>query len=1187
MLVFFWRQALQDGYSLQVMAGHEYFAKIKQSPENKRCSGQMSASIAKFCEFYNLQLKQSGQFEIDEAWQIPAFVHRSSGEKQDLAPKDKPKQLPKTQRIKAEAQNTVRIKAEAQNTVRIKAEAQNTVSTQRCLKQNLAPKDRSKQLPKNQRIKAEAQNTVSTQRCLPRSSVSLMPEIESSTQSAGGERNKSNGQAMEGDTVTATTNGAEQDLGDAGPGRAKVDEREDQNILQLQSDAGTASNKAVESNIVMQGITTPATLKAPCQIEVVDLVDAAESCLRSENTVSSNPQKGKIQDADAPVSASVSCGHQASQNLTNTSLKEKVEASENLCQFTEAGDASSQCTDTSPCVVQEEMKACSSKIGLHQLFVKSCLVPQGVIDIDFEENRSYDAPHVAQSGALNVNAEVDLVMGQDEDLQPTAATAFLSSADHRIEALFGRARARNSIIDVDEDGAACSNLQTPRGPTEFCTPQKRIAAQLDDPCNSLSSHKGEHRPKKSCMLTKPDKIGTDSTDLECPKALPGESDSNYLDRLTKVKESSVASRRWKEAACLLKEIKQLQKKLGVDTQQQATLQSKTKGAEQSSPQEDETKQKSDTSKVSKEPLASADNGGDVEGDDLRDPVDFARGILREKFPIRNLTMDVHEDESEVVPANAHLEPRSRKNARGKRAADAANNGETDEVERRQDSRAELARIPDASYNDIARFPAVAATFREHLEEAAFEEVEVGPLVRALHELFAQDEKALNHMAQKSYANVVSENELHARAIEYFAEFWEKRGTGPFVEPAPRAERGCETRLRREHGIPEGWQIRVVQRAHKEDLAIFTSREGKYLCSPVSELQAMPAIIDPNGEFAIERARRAAMTELDKLEEAARQEKSRARIAAATDRARKEERLQQKTEEWKAELAQGLRDMTSQRDDGINRIGTVSSLLCRQHLACGKCGRVSASDAAWLEEGSSMDSEEAAAIAKRSGWASYDDVPDATEQEIAQYPQILATFHLMGFPYLTGLRKLMELYRKRPTEMATLEFQRLVRHDPENAQCNGFLNSAILYFIKFRDAGGFNNLADMSAFSPDDIEKKFTPDFTKTAGLEQTGFDDLQIEIPLELLMADATENWTNELVEMLDQDCMIQEDVDASGYHSKPLSIALLPDATSEEWQMWPRILAKYEVTMKELSQQVLPIKKKGKPVTCFLPSKI
>lgn len=38
---------------------------------------------------------------------------------------------------------------------------------------------------------------------------------------------------------------------------------------------------------------------------------------------------------------------------------------------------------------------------------------------------------------------------------------------------------------------------------------------------------------------------------------------------------------------------------------------------------------------------------------------------------------------------------------------------------------------------------------------------------------------------------------------------------------------------------------------------------------------------------------------------------------------------------------------------------------------------------------------------------YNDVPDATEEDIEQYPRVLATFFQQGFPYMNGLRKLME------------------------------------------------------------------------------------------------------------------------------------------------------------------------------------
>eukprot|EP00434_Breviolum_minutum_P021008 symbB.v1.2.018535.t1/scaffold1481.1/size116218/14 len=66
--------------------------------------------------------------------------------------------------------------------------------------------------------------------------------------------------------------------------------------------------------------------------------------------------------------------------------------------------------------------------------------------------------------------------------------------------------------------------------------------------------------------------------------------------------------------------------------------------------------------------------------------------------------------------------------------------------------------------------------------------------------------------------------------------------------------------------------------------------------------------------------------------------------------------------------------------------------------------------------------------------------------------------------MNGVRRLMELYKKKTWDMATPDFQRLVRMDPENAKCNGYLNSAILYLRKFRESGGFDNLMDRLSLS---------------------------------------------------------------------------------------------------------------------------
>merc|ERR1719199_1428266 len=106
-----------------------------------------------------------------------------------------------------------------------------------------------------------------------------------------------------------------------------------------------------------------------------------------------------------------------------------------------------------------------------------------------------------------------------------------------------------------------------------------------------------------------------------------------------------------------------------------------------------------------------------------------------------------------------------------------------------------------------------------------------------------------------------------------------------------------------------------------------------------------------------------------------------------------------------------------------------SLICRQLVACGRCGYASSREAELISSGVGLSADDVAAAVEQGKWASYDDVPDATEEEIAQYPSILATFDAEGYPYLTGVRRLMELYKKKASAMATFAFQVLVRHDP--------------------------------------------------------------------------------------------------------------------------------------------------------------
>ncbi|CAE6959028.1 RPS16A [Symbiodinium sp. CCMP2592] len=692
------------------------------------------------------------------------------------------------------------------------------------------------------------------------------------------------------------------------------------------------------------------------------------------------------------------------------------------------------------------------------------------------------------------------------------------------------------------------------------------------------------------------------------------------------------------------------------------------------PQREEKSEKSKPKSANdgKEP---ADEGNDAEP---MDRFEFARAILKEKFPLRFLDGNSKEDDSEVCYQKERTAWR-RKQEGEDQDEDADGAEEDEEQQKAREMKKALSSIPDASVEDIDRFPAVAATFREWLTSVQEEDVEGSvqvqcfgrkktavavALVRSgsgqvrlngcplhtvkpdilrvkvyepllllgkdrcskvdirlrvkgggftgqiyalrqavakgivayyqkfideaskkeikdilmaydrslivadprrcepkkfggqvLHDLFTQDEKALDEMAKATYVRLASKEKSHEKTVKQFAAFWAKRKNGPWCQAPARTERKLEVRLRNEHKIPAAWGVRVVQRAHKEDLVILTAPDGTKQFAEASKLSDHPALTGK--DFQDERQRRElpalpAEMEANKLEQEA-------------------EAGKEKLKDLKVEAS----GATQVVQDALN--GSPDAELClrraalRQHVACSSCGRLSTRELERMLNG-----------AGGHGWSSYDDVPDASQEDVAQYPRVLATFFQQGYPYMNGVRRLMELHKKKAWDMATSDFQRLVRMDPENAKCNGYLNSAILYLRKFRENGGFENLTDVSAIDPYKLQTSFTPDFERETGKEQEHFDDLQVDLPLELVMADATANWREELQEKLDEDCYLLEDVDARGQRPVALSVALLPDATDEEWAMWPRILTKFELQCKQDSEEEKPIRREEEANAMF-----
>jgi len=213
--------------------------------------------------------------------------------------------------------------------------------------------------------------------------------------------------------------------------------------------------------------------------------------------------------------------------------------------------------------------------------------------------------------------------------------------------------------------------------------------------------------------------------------------------------------------------------------------------------------------------------------------------------------------------------------------------------------------------------------------------------------------------------------------------------------------------------------------------------------------------------------------------------------------------------------------------------------------------------------------------QRLKWESYDDVPNATPEEREQYPGILKKFHEEGYPYLTGVRKLMARYGKAPSAMATKEFHVLVRNDPMNAVCNGFDSSAVLYFIMFWDKWGSGTFPPLKkkttaemALMPTQERNAFLRDFARydvdgrdAYEIKEQGavLADLQIDMPLTRLIADVTSEWKKDLKEFLTPSGFLETDADASGLRAIKVGADLLPEPTKEEWALWGGALKAFD----------------------------
>jgi len=214
-------------------------------------------------------------------------------------------------------------------------------------------------------------------------------------------------------------------------------------------------------------------------------------------------------------------------------------------------------------------------------------------------------------------------------------------------------------------------------------------------------------------------------------------------------------------------------------------------------------------------------------------------------------------------------------------------------------------------------------------------------------------------------------------------------------------------------------------------------------------------------------------------------------------------------------------------------------------------------------------------AERLAWVSYEDVPDATEEERACYSTILRAFDAEGYPYLTGVKKLMALYGKSPQAMGTKEFHRLVREDPVNAICNGFDSSAVLYFIMFWEKFGATSWvpteakSDMELRRMDDRQRKaylrewqkyeVDPSAAYEVQAQKAAVQDLQIDMPLSRLIADVTLNWKEDLKGFLSPSGFLQENADACGLVATRCGADMLPEPTEDAWASWGGVLRGFD----------------------------
>lgn len=206
--------------------------------------------------------------------------------------------------------------------------------------------------------------------------------------------------------------------------------------------------------------------------------------------------------------------------------------------------------------------------------------------------------------------------------------------------------------------------------------------------------------------------------------------------------------------------------------------------------------------------------------------------------------------------------------------------------------------------------------------------------------------------------------------------------------------------------------------------------------------------------------------------------------------------------------------------------------------------------------------------ERAQWETFADVPDATPDEIRDFPRVVCTFERYlkeqtsiaassRDGYTKSLKAIFEDTPKCPEEMATEEFFHLVKQDPQNKYGNGQRQAAARKFVQFMEAWRGKPL--------DELPQEKAAAYSIVVGRERERGNHFQedvindIDLPLEQFM-DHQPDWAEQLRLLIDARGFILQDIDAAGYLPRRKDLRdLLEPATSEEWAQLPRVLKTFE----------------------------